>query len=541
VVGGLLAFVLAAAAWAGDRSSLGASAEAQALEWKDIERAARDSRPETRAWAVRKAAAKGGKEGWQLVVEALRDPRSVVGDEALLSLAVGADEACLARLFPLLSEGDRVVRARLAELLGRASAAVRMEWLATLARDHDPEVARSGLSAVLRRLEAGRLSAEEGEAAAVVARLGCRARDPVLQCLAWRIGWRVAPALAEESVRAALGSPDEGVRAAAIASLQASPPSLALELAAQAVEDSAPRVRTASMMVLGPIERRAALRALAGRLPREGHPRLRHRLRLELANALGFDHGEDDQAWIDGAAAWNGGPSTGGGTQVRPTTKAHFSGLPLVSDRVAFLVDLSGSMWSAKVGDATRKEIVDRALARALESLPRGARVQLVPYTDRPIPWERAATSVDDARRRQALEWFAKRRDSGQGDFLEALESVLVDDHIDSVCVLTDGAPTGGERHELGLIFDRILDRNMPRQLAVDALLVDCAKSVATRWTSFCEATGGVARRIRIEDLLGEQEGRPTAGRSGDREARPEAPRRRSGGEVPTGGVVEER
>jgi HEAT repeat protein len=517
-----------AAATGGDAAGV-TSAAARPLEWKEIERAARDGRPETRAWAVRQAANLGGDEAWGLVVEALRDPRAIVGDEALLVLATRGDAARLARLAPLLNERDPVVRARVAELLGRCALPVRIAWLANLAKDEDGEVARCALSALLRRAETGRLDPDEREDAAAVARQAFRGRDPVLQALAWRLAWRVAPHEAEESVRAALRSPDPTRRAAAASSLRGCTQVLALELAAPAIDDPEDAVRTAAMAVLGSLEHRGALRALADRLARETQPRLRHRLRLELANELGVDRGEDHAAWAADVAAWTGGVATRSvGADLRPVTSAHFSGLPLVSDRVAFLVDLSGSMWSAKVGDLTRKELVDRALAAALESLPRGARVQLVPYTARPIPWERAAVPLDSSRLRQALDWFGGRRDSGPGDFLEAFESVLVDEHIDSVCVLTDGVPTGGERHELGLLFDRILDRNVPRQLAVDALLVDCKPAIAARWSGFCAATGGVARRVRYEDLLGATNDDAAAGRGGASRAVPE--HRRAGG-----------
>jgi hypothetical protein len=345
----------------------------------------------------------------------------------------------------------------------------------------------------------------------------------VLAGLALRLAWRLAPDAAEEAVRASLREADAARRAVAVDSLQACTQVLALDLALPALEDRAPNVRSAAIAVLGSLRHRGALRAMVERLAREPQPRLRHRLRLELARVLGVDRGEDQAAWAAGVESWTGGVATRStGSELRPTTTAHFSGLPLVSDRVAFLVDLSGSMWSAKVGELTRKELVDRALAAALESLPRGARVQLVPYTARPIPWERAAVPLDSARLRQALAWFVGRRDSGPGDFLEAFELVLADEQVDSVCVLTDGVPTGGERHELGLLFDRLLDRNAPRQLAVDALLVDCRPAIAARWSSFCAATGGVARRISYEDLLGAME--PGPGRGGAARRAPEGP-----------------
>jgi len=476
----------------------------------ELQRTLKTGRPEARAWAVRQAALRQDAHGDALVLRGLQDPHAQVGDEALLAVAATTGGRALAGLEPLVRASDARVRARVAEALGRSDHPVRQAWLGLLVRDRDPEVVRCALSALLRRVEAGRgpngtTAGESGDRSAW-ASWACTAaegRDPVLAALGQRILHRLDPLQAQDIARRALAARDPQLRAASCSALQSATQVVALELARPLLEDPDAAVRMAAIATLGSLRHRSALTAMAERLEREALPRLRHRLRVELARTLGVDAEFDTAAWLSRAREWRGDLSTSGGqTDVRPHTQAHFSGLPLVSDRIAFLVDLSGSMWSAKVGMHTRKELVDRALAAALESLPRGATVQLVPYTGTPIPWESKAVRADAAKLRQALDWFAKRHDNGPGDFLEAFEHVLADPEIDSVCVLTDGVPTGGERHDLGLIFDRLLDRNAPRQLAVDALLVDCPKGLTARWEAFCARTGGVVRRVRVEDLL---------------------------------------
>ena len=468
----------------------------------ELQRMVKTGRPEARAWAVRQAALRQDAEGDALVLRALQDPHAQVGDEALLAVAATTGGRVLAALEPLVRASDASVRARVAEALGRSEHPVRQAWLGHLVRDRDPEVVRCALSALLRRVEAGR-APEDRSTWVSWACPAAEGRDPVFAALGQRILHRLDPLQAQDIARRALAARDPQLRAASCSALQSATQVVALELARPLLEDPEAAVRMAAIATLGTLRHRSALTAMAERLEREAQPRLRHRLRVELARTLGVDAEFDTAAWLSRAREWRGDLSTSGGqTDVRPHTQAHFSGLPLVSDRIAFLVDLSGSMWSAKVGAHTRKELVDRALAAALESLPRGATVQLVPYTGTPIPWETRAVRADAAKLRQALDWFAKRHDNGPGDFLEAFEHVLADPEIDSVCVLTDGVPTGGERHDLGLIFDRLLDRNAPRQLAVDALLVDCPKGLTARWEAFCARTGGVVRRVRVEDLL---------------------------------------
>ena len=502
---------------------------------EEVEAAFRTGRPEVRAWAVAQAAARLDAAGDALLVRALEDAHAQPADAALLALAAREDARLLARLESLTRTKDEATRARAAELFGRSVGDVPFAWLRMLARDRDAEVRRCAWSALVRRVEAGRMagaSAKEGASLAELeerrelvelARGPASGREPVLAHLAQRLMHRLDPLQAEEVARQQLAARDPGLRAASTAALTAATQVLALELARPLLDDDEPAVRSAAIAVLGTLRHRSALLAMAARLERETQPRLRHRLRLELARTLGVDAGFDAAAWLERARDWRGDLATGGGRAVvAPQGRAHFSGLPLVSDRIAFLVDLSGSMWSAKVGEHTRKELVDRALAAALESLPRGARVQLVPYTAAPIPWEARAVPVDAARLRQALEWFAKRHDTGPGDFLEAFELALADPEIDSVCVLTDGVPTGGERHDLGLLFDRLADKNTPRQLAVDALLVGCPRSLTVRWEEWCARTGGTTRRIQVEDLLGaESKDAPAraGGRAGGRDA----------------------
>jgi hypothetical protein len=62
---------------------------------------------------------------------------------------------------------------------------------------------------------------------------------------------------------------------------------------------------------------------------------------------------------------------------------------------------------------------------------------------------------------------------------------------VDTILVLTDGAPTGGHRWNIDLMRERYVERNRFRHVALDAVIVDAKKGMQERWRKFCEATGG--------------------------------------------------
>jgi hypothetical protein len=214
----------------------------------------------------------------------------------------------------------------------------------------------------------------------------------------------------------------------------------------------------------------------------------------------GADHGLDLAAWRAWAATVQGRWSTGDAQAPTGTlgdTKVAFAGLTLLSDRVAFLIDLSGSMWQTQVGDKTRKELVDERVRACLESLPQTAAFNVIPYTADPYPWEKRLVRATPANVKRAIEAFERCHQSGPGDVLDAILVALADPEIDTICVLTDGVPTGGRRWNLDLLVDSLVERNRFRNVAFDSILVDAPKSKVRKWAELAERTGG--RSIAIE------------------------------------------
>jgi hypothetical protein len=172
-------------------------------------------------------------------------------------------------------------------------------------------------------------------------------------------------------------------------------------------------------------------------------------------------------------------------------TKVGFAGLNLISDRVCFLIDLSGSVWQSKVGEKTRKEIVDERLRSALQSLPPDTSFNVIPYTSQPIPWERRLVPSTPANVKKAIDSFERCHHSGRGNYYDAVQLALLDPDVDTIVVLTDGAPTGGHRWNLELMVELLVEQNRFRKVAFDSILVDAKRAQALRWEDLAARTGG--------------------------------------------------
>jgi len=165
--------------------------------------------------------------------------------------------------------------------------------------------------------------------------------------------------------------------------------------------------------------------------------------------------------------------------------------MSLISDRVCFLVDFSGSTWQTKVGERTRKEILDEKLRAALEALPSGTRFNVMPYTNDPIPWEKQLVASEKGSVRRALDFFERCHQSGRGNFYDAALLALEDPDVDTLVVLTDGVPTGGHRWNLELMVELLVERDRYRKVAFDSVLVDAPKSKQRLWAELARRTGG--------------------------------------------------
>ncbi len=476
-------------------------AAAQGLD--ELQKKLADSDERARRAAVEGLSRQNGVAALELVIRSLRDPSAMVADEAQLALGNVDEEAEFELLFSKdgLFSKDDLVRTRCAEAIGRLDAKFTSARLAKSLSDKNPSVRRAMVYSI--------------------------------ECLARRLGIVESPAALLRKELSGLADRDtsSGVRAAALMALAALPPGLSNAELATYAADKSYEVRSAALLAACELEAKAridfakqglkdahssvrlqAVAMLVKTANRDGALLLSDALEAEksarvtwsmvagLRRLSGLKAGREARYWQQWAKAltadWKPGTP-----QIKPIDNegktATLVGLPILSERVTFLIDLSGSMWEERDGK-TRKQGADKELEIALQGLAPATEFNVIPFTLAPIPWQDLLQSATAKNVAAALAFFVKRVDHGKGNFWDALQLALVDPNVDTLVLLGDGAPTGGSRWNVGLMRKLFDEQNRFRLVELDAVLVDCSKGMARTWTSWCESTGG---RTRETDL----------------------------------------
>ena len=477
---------------------------APAASLEELEKDLRAERPEKRRTTVARLAELGGRPAFELVLRALADPEPEVADEAQLAAGRANDPKLLAELAGEkgLRARDPWVRLRAAEALGRAGLEVQAQDLVRALDPSDPELSRTLLWSLERLFDAKHLGGDRTKASAACERLVAGRGDGLVRGAALLLLDKLDHFAADKLFAEALADPDPALRCAALGVLARAPEQECLDTSRRLLADPATAVRAAAIENLERLESRASALALVEQMQREPRTRLRWEILGWLRAHSGLEFGFDAEAWRNWASTLQGRVHTGeAGARTGPLgdTRVAFAGLNVLSDRVAFLIDLSGSLWQTKVGERTRKEIVDEQLRKVLEALPPETLFNVIPYTSTPEPWEKRLVPATKSNVARAIEHFERSHQTGRGNFFDAARLALLDPEVDTLCVLTDGVPTGGHRWNMGLMIELVAEHGRFRRAAIDSVLVDAPKRRQKDWALLAERTGGRSIAVQQE------------------------------------------
>ena len=451
----------------------------------------------SRRVAIRALAGLGTERAWGLVIEGLADSEGEVADEAQWQLAHAPvlDELLGRRG---LRSPDPWVRLRTAELFGRSNRAVDGWDLARQLSRREPELSAS-LSWSLERLaRRGVFVGDRERCARELARAvrwGGQAGASSLVCLEALGG----EGLTLELDRAAEGR-DALLRAAAGEVSVRRGQEGDWERVQRLAQDEDAGVRRALIEALDIAPGRRAAALCIERLDLEESPLVRARILHHLRSWSGLFHRYDARPWMgwlqELPREW--APSSPTSPVSVPGATRTFAGVPVHSERVCILVDLSGSIHTEMGEESTRRSFVAIELERLLMALPDSAKFNIIGFADEPHAWRDGLVKNRRGCAVEALRWFERLNVRGKGDLFAAAELALKDEEVDTLLIFTDGVPTGGRRWKLELMAGLLEQECRFRGVSVDSVLVGASARTARCWQEIAERTGGHSMQLKV-------------------------------------------
>ena len=175
----------------------------------------------------------------------------------------------------------------------------------------------------------------------------------------------------------------------------------------------------------------------------------------------------------------------------RGATSVAYHGLRVTSDHVAFLTDRSGDM-AKPLQDGRAKEAAAREeLARTLERLPEGILFNVYAYGERVTAFRKEPVPLDERTRQASLAFLAGQPLGGRKNTWAALESVLADEAIDTIYLLSSGEPEVGLYVHWNRLTAHLRDRNRFHGVVVHTVAYSDSEWYRDQLRKIAEATGG--------------------------------------------------
>ena len=182
-------------------------------------------------------------------------------------------------------------------------------------------------------------------------------------------------------------------------------------------------------------------------------------------------------------------------------TGASFWGLPIVSRRVVFVLDTSGSMnakfaMASKYGatEETRLSAAKAQLIGALRMLPDGTLFNIITFDTRGDRWKDEMVVLGDATRVESRKWVEGLPTRGATNVFDALDKAFALKDVDTIYLLSDGQPVGGKIDDPLLLRAEIKAWNSTRRIPIHAISLGGDVALLRL---LAEDSGGVFRLVK--------------------------------------------
>jgi Mg-chelatase subunit ChlD len=160
--------------------------------------------------------------------------------------------------------------------------------------------------------------------------------------------------------------------------------------------------------------------------------------------------------------------------------------IPIWSDRVVFVIDLSESMQEPSAAGAgkTRAEQAQTELGEALDGMPDSSRYNVVRFHSRPEILSPRPLPPTRANRAASLGWIDAP--GGATNLHGALEMAIRCGGGDTIFLLTDGAPSCGTFKNKTEILESVDRMTRFRKVRIHAIGIG-SRAVSNRWRGLLE------------------------------------------------------
>ncbi|HLF94923.1 MAG TPA: HEAT repeat domain-containing protein [Planctomycetota bacterium] len=191
-------------------------------------------------------------------------------------------------------------------------------------------------------------------------------------------------------------------------------------------------------------------------------------LRAATGKGLGYAPGGWKEWWTNNREAFEFPDKVAAQPGGAGATTYH--GVPVLSNRMAFVVDISGSM-SETIGEQTRMELAKKELARVLSSLGKDATVNLIFFDDRIEPFAKQLIPAK-SNLTKMLQILAQIQPRGTTNIYDSLEVAFQHKDVDTIYLLSDGDPTAGKLIDPSDILREVRRLNRLRQIVIHTIAI---------------------------------------------------------------------
>jgi hypothetical protein len=159
------------------------------------------------------------------------------------------------------------------------------------------------------------------------------------------------------------------------------------------------------------------------------------------------------------------------------TEPATYYGMEVLSSRVCFLIDTSGSMEEAaelviegKLYKGTKLDIAKGELWRCLEKLTPKVKFNIVTFHTEYSAWQGKLVKATDEVKKSAVNFISKLSPQMDTNIYDPLEFALNDPEVDTVYLLSDGLPNTGKVPTPEAILRKVREVNATRKVVINTI-----------------------------------------------------------------------